>query len=73
MGVRATRDVLADHPDIHVLILTSFTDQRRITDALEAGAEGYLLKHSEPEAILAGIREVVRAAFRWTRRRPGCC
>ena len=28
-------------------------------EALEAGAEGYLLKHSEPEAILAGIREVM--------------
>ncbi len=59
-GVRATRDVLADNPDTHVVILTSFTEQRWITDALEAGAEGYLLKQSEPEVILAGIREVVR-------------
>ena len=31
----------------------------RILDALEAGADGYLLKHSEPEVILAGIREVM--------------
>ena len=59
-GVRATRDVLAGNPDTHVVILTSFTEQRWITDALEAGAEGYLLKQSEPEVILAGIREVVR-------------
>ena len=31
-----------------------------VLDALQAGAEGYLLKHSEPEVILAGIREVVK-------------
>jgi DNA-binding NarL/FixJ family response regulator len=58
-GVSATTRVLADNPDLHVLVLTSFSDQSRILDALHAGAEGYLLKHSEPEVILSGIREVV--------------
>ena len=58
-GVQATRAVLADRPDTHVVVLTSFTEQRWISDALDAGAEGYLLKQSEPEVILAGIREVV--------------
>lgn len=58
-GVAATRRIFTDVPGTHVLVLTSFSDQTRILDALQAGAEGYLLKHSEPEAILAGIREVV--------------
>lgn len=58
-GVRATAAVLAAHPAAHVLVLTSLAEQRWILDALEAGAEGYLLKHSEPETILSGIREVV--------------
>ena len=58
-GVQATRDVLARRADTHVLVLTSFGEQRWIVEALEAGAEGYLLKHSEPEVILAGIREVM--------------
>jgi DNA-binding NarL/FixJ family response regulator len=58
-GVSATSRLLAGNPDIHVLVLTSFSDQTRILDALHAGAEGYLLKHSEPEVILSGIREVV--------------
>jgi DNA-binding NarL/FixJ family response regulator len=58
-GVQATAGVLAEHPEAHVLVLTSFSEQRWILEALEAGAEGYLLKHSEPEVILAGIREVV--------------
>jgi DNA-binding NarL/FixJ family response regulator len=58
-GVGATSAVLSAHPEAHVLVLTSLAEQRWILDALEAGAEGYLLKHSEPEVILAGIREVV--------------
>ena len=58
-GVAATAKIVAQNPDVHVLVLTSFSDQSRILDALQAGAEGYLLKQSEPEVILAGIREVV--------------
>jgi DNA-binding NarL/FixJ family response regulator len=58
-GVTATARIVAQDPTAHVLVLTSFSDQARILDALQAGAEGYLLKHSEPEVILAGIREVV--------------
>jgi DNA-binding NarL/FixJ family response regulator len=59
-GVQATACIVARNPDVHVLVLTSFSDQARILSALEAGAEGYLLKHSAPEVIFAGIREVVR-------------
>jgi DNA-binding NarL/FixJ family response regulator len=58
-GVRATASVLAEHPDTHVLVLTSYSDQRWILGALEAGADGYLLKNAEPEVILSGIREVM--------------
>ena len=59
-GVAATEQIVAASPGVHVLVLTSFSDQARILDALQAGAEGYLLKHSEPEVILNGIREIVR-------------
>jgi DNA-binding NarL/FixJ family response regulator len=58
-GVAATARILAANPDTHVLVLTSFSDQARILDALQAGAEGYLLKHAGPETILSGIREIV--------------
>ncbi|MEV6490430.1 response regulator transcription factor [Actinoplanes sp. NPDC051633] len=58
-GVQATSRILAVQPETHVLVLTSFSDQNRILDALQAGAEGYLLKHAEPETILSGVREVV--------------
>lgn len=59
-GVAATAGIVAAYPHVHVLVLTSFSDQARILRALEAGADGYLLKHSEPEDILVGIREVVQ-------------
>jgi DNA-binding NarL/FixJ family response regulator len=58
-GVVATGRVLAGNSATHVLVLTSFSDQARIMDALQAGAEGYLLKHSQPEVILSGIRELM--------------
>jgi DNA-binding NarL/FixJ family response regulator len=39
-----------------VLVLTSFSDRRRILAALEAGAVGYLLKDAAAEEVVNGIR-----------------
>jgi DNA-binding NarL/FixJ family response regulator len=58
-GVEATRRIRALAPDTKVVVLTSFSDQARITDAMAAGAEGYLLKHAEPIQIMDAIRSVV--------------
>jgi DNA-binding NarL/FixJ family response regulator len=55
-GIEATRAVLAEAPGTAVLVLTSFSDQRRITGALDAGAIGYLLKDASAEDVVAGIR-----------------
>lgn len=57
-GVEATRRVSEEFPSSRVLVLTSFSDHTRIMDALSAGADGYLLKHSDPEEIAAAIRSV---------------
>ena len=42
-GVEATRRIKESHPLVHVVVLTSFSDQTRILSALETGADGYLL------------------------------
>jgi DNA-binding NarL/FixJ family response regulator len=55
-GVEATRRVVDDHPEIRVVVLTSFADKKRVTEALAAGAVGYLLKDCEPNEVLAAIR-----------------
>ncbi len=55
-GIEATRAILDIAPATAVLVLTSFSDQRRITGALEAGAVGYLLKDASAEEVVRGIR-----------------
>lgn len=55
-GVQATKRITAADPDTAVVVLTSFADQRRILDALAAGAAGYLLKDADPDELLAGVK-----------------
>jgi DNA-binding NarL/FixJ family response regulator len=55
-GIEATRAILTQAPETAVLVLTSFSDRRRITDALAAGAVGYLLKDASAEEVVRGIR-----------------
>jgi DNA-binding NarL/FixJ family response regulator len=58
-GVEATRLLLAHRPDVRVVALTSFSDQRQVGDALAAGATGYLLKDCTPDVLF----DAVRAAY----------
>lgn len=55
-GIEATRAIVADTAGIAVLILTSFSDRRRIVEALDAGAVGYLLKDASADDVVRGIR-----------------
>jgi DNA-binding NarL/FixJ family response regulator len=55
-GVEATRRILTASCGMCVVVLTSFADQDRVSDALAAGAVGYLLKDCDPRDVLAAIR-----------------
>jgi DNA-binding NarL/FixJ family response regulator len=55
-GIEATRRIVDADSEVKVVVLTSFSDRRAITDALDAGAIGYLLKDGEPEELRFGIR-----------------
>jgi DNA-binding NarL/FixJ family response regulator len=59
-GIAATRELAKRAPAARVVVLTSFSDRRRILDALDAGAIGYLLKDAEPEELLRGVRAAAR-------------
>ena len=59
-GVTATRMIVTEDPTIQVLVLTSFADREQVTNALDAGAVGYLLKDSEPDGLLDALRAVAR-------------
>jgi DNA-binding NarL/FixJ family response regulator len=58
-GVTATAAVRARWPEIAVVVLTVFDDDRRIGDALAAGAAGYLLKDEPADAIVGAVLEAV--------------
>lgn len=56
-GVEATRMIMDNNPQAHVLILTSFGDDDKIFPAIQAGAQGYLLKDIQPRDLVQAIRE----------------
>ena len=58
-GVEATRRLRAEHPEIKVLILSTFDADSYVLQALRAGASGYVLKDSQPDAIVSSILAVI--------------
>nr|UUG66805.1 Ktm22 [Streptomyces sp.] len=54
-GAEATARILADHPDVAVLALSTYADDESIAAALNAGARGYLTKDANREQIAMAI------------------
>lgn len=57
-GIAATRRITQHHPDTKVIVLTTFDDEDYVLGGIGAGASGFLLKDTEPEALLDAIRTV---------------
>jgi DNA-binding NarL/FixJ family response regulator len=57
-GVAATREIMQRYPWIRILVLTTFDDDEYVWQSLQAGALGYLLKHTPIEQIVTAIRSV---------------
>ncbi|WP_414582249.1 response regulator [Scytonema sp. PCC 10023] len=57
-GVVATREIIQRYPWIRILVLTTFDDDEYVWQSLQAGALGYLLKHTPIEQIVTAIRSV---------------
>jgi DNA-binding NarL/FixJ family response regulator len=57
-GLQATRDVLRENPETHVLILTTFDLNEYVYDAMKAGASGFLLKDAPRAQLIEGVRTV---------------
>jgi len=58
-GLETTRKVLEQYPSVKIIILTSFTTDNMVQDALQAGATSYLLKDSSIDLLA----EAIRSAF----------
>lgn len=59
-GLAATQTIHARHPDIKILVLTSFVDDEKVMTAFQAGAAGYLLKDVAPLDLARAIKAVAR-------------
>ncbi|MEU3013826.1 response regulator transcription factor [Nocardia asteroides] len=57
-GIELCRELLSSHPDLHCLILTSFTDEQAMLNAILAGASGYVIKDIKSLELIAAIRDV---------------
>ena len=55
-GVIATQEVKRRHPEVKVLILTTFDDSDYILNAINNGASGYLLKDTSAAALIDAIK-----------------
>lgn len=57
-GIQTTAAVKQRYPNVKVLALSMFNEDKYIVDMMKAGASGYLLKNAEPEEIIEAISTV---------------
>jgi DNA-binding NarL/FixJ family response regulator len=57
-GIETAKQLRVSHPQVKIIVLTSFSDQDHVLPAIRVGIKGYLLKDIEPEALVVAIRKV---------------
>jgi DNA-binding NarL/FixJ family response regulator len=61
-GIMATRAIVEALPDTKVVLLTTFDVEQYVFDGIRAGASGYLLKDTDTDELLSGIRAMHQGA-----------
>jgi two-component system response regulator DevR len=59
-GIEITQRLKREHPEVKVILLSTYDDEEFLFGALRAGAEGYLLKSASNEVLASSIRQVGR-------------
>ncbi len=62
-GIDATKVITKNFPNIRVLILTMYEDERFVSHLMDCGAAGYLLKSTDPTEIKKAVMDVMRTGF----------
>ena len=60
-GIELIGHMKRSYPDVKILVLTTFYDDKNITDAISNGADGYLLKDSGKDAILGAVGQMMQS------------
>lgn len=60
-GVEATRALLGRHPGLRIMILTSFLEDDKVVEAIEAGAVSYVLKTVSAEELIYAMQGALRS------------
>ncbi len=59
-GIETTRRLAAEHPEVAIVILTTYADDRSVLDALRAGARSYLTKDADRSDIAGALHAAAR-------------
>jgi DNA-binding NarL/FixJ family response regulator len=62
-GIQVIRKAHTQLPDLPIIVITVVADERKLLNAIRAGAQGYLLKSDEGPAILHGIDQVLTGTY----------
>ena len=65
-GIEATREIKMKYPHIKIIMLTAFDNDENIFRSIKAGADGYLLKEVNPQALHDGIMDTLKGGATMT-------
>src|SRR5579875_1678590 len=59
-GLQLAREIAERHPQVAILVLTTFLDEELVMQAVQAGAKGYVVKDVDTDALMRAIHDVSR-------------
>lgn len=62
-GIETTKILSKQYPNIHVIVLSMYEDDRFVSHMMENGASGYLLKNAEPQEIRRAVMDVYEKGY----------
>lgn len=62
-GIETTRLLSKQYPNIHIIVLSMYEDERFVSHMMENGANGYLLKNAEPQEIRRAVMDVFEKGY----------
>lgn len=62
-GMETTKELSKKYPNVYVIVLSMFEDERFVYHMMDNGAHGYLLKNAEPQEIRKAIMDVMEKGY----------